>query len=144
MSRFVPHFESLKEMVYEYLQNQRAIARLKPGEKIRENEICVALKISRTPVREALIKLEAEGFLTILPRRGFIVKIITLKEIEDTYMTIGCLEGCAARLATPIMREGNFEMLIGMHKKMHGALLKGNFSDFTRYNLLRMRRSPQR
>ena len=135
MSRFILNFESLKDMVYEYLQNQRATSRLKPGEKIRENEICAALNISRTPVREALIKLEAEGFLTILPRRGFIVKKITLKEIEDVYKTIGCLEGYAARLASGIMKDSEFAALSDLDKKMQDALTRARFSDFSRYNL---------
>jgi DNA-binding GntR family transcriptional regulator len=136
MARFSLNYESLKDLVYEYLHRQILTARLKPGDKIRETEICQALNISRTPVREALIKLEAEGFLTNLARRGFIVKTTNLKEIEDMYKTIGCLEGYAARMAAPRMRPEDLGMLSELDTKMREAFHMGKNLDFDRDNVL--------
>lgn len=97
------HYRSLKDHVYDYISEQIRNKTLKPGEKINENVICAALDISRTPVREALIQLSNEGYIEQLPRRGFVVKEISLERANQIYAIIGCLEALAATecLANP-------------------------------------------
>ena len=61
---------SLREQVYQYLRTEMFNGRIIPGEYIRLNEMSERLGISKTPLRDAIIQLECERFVTILPRRG--------------------------------------------------------------------------
>ncbi|MED3564040.1 GntR family transcriptional regulator, partial [Bacillus xiapuensis] len=78
---------------------------LLPGKKVNENHICEKLKVSRTPVREALIQLSSEGLLDNVPRKGFVIKSLTTEEAKETYFIIGALDGIAASLAAPFLTE---------------------------------------
>ncbi len=82
---------SLREQVYEYFRSEIQIGRLIPGSFINLTEISERLGISKTPLRDALIKLECDGFVTILPRRGIVVNKLTLDEIKNTVEIIGAL-----------------------------------------------------
>lgn len=74
---------------------------LKPGEKLDQNEIAELLGVSRSPVRDALRKLAAEGLVQIHPHRGAIVAELTPEELEEIYLLRRVLEGLAVRLAVP-------------------------------------------
>lgn len=92
-------FKTLKDHVYDYIAEAIREGKLLPGERISENDICTELDISRTPVREALIQLAAEGVIQNKSRKGFTIKAITPKEIKELYTVIGALDAAAARLA---------------------------------------------
>lgn len=94
-------FKTLKDHVYDYIAEKILLGELSPNEKINENIICNELSVSRTPVREALIELSCGGILENVPRKGFVVKTLTLKEISELYTVIGLLEGQAAELSCP-------------------------------------------
>ena len=79
---------SLKDHVYNYIVEQINSGKLLPGKKVNENHICEMLKVSRTPVREALIQLSSEGLLDNVPRKGFVIKSLTKQEAEETYFII--------------------------------------------------------
>lgn len=85
--------KSLREQVYEYLREAMNRGELAPGSSVNLNELCERLEISKTPLRFALLQLESEGFVTILPRRGCIVNELSLEEIRNIYQIIGALEG---------------------------------------------------
>jgi len=85
--------ESLREQVYQYLRARIAGGRILPGAPINLNEISQRLGISKTPLRDAIIQLECEGFVTILPRRGVVVNQLTLADIQNALEIIGALEG---------------------------------------------------
>jgi DNA-binding GntR family transcriptional regulator len=82
---------------------RRAIAagELRPGERIRQEEVAAALGVSVAPVREALATLEQEGQVTYLPRRGYFVAELGLAELEEIYELRRLLEERAARRALP-------------------------------------------
>ncbi|MFZ5643758.1 MAG: GntR family transcriptional regulator [Bacillota bacterium] len=84
--------QSLREQVYEYLRNQIQEGKLRPGSSVRLERLTKELNISKTPLKEAFIKLESEGFVEILPRRGIIVKELTHQHIKDYYEILGSLE----------------------------------------------------
>ncbi len=86
------NFKSLREQVYDYLRDAMNRGELGPGANLNLNEISQRLGISRTPLRDALLQLEAEGFVTILPRRGCVVNRLTREEIQELYQVIGALE----------------------------------------------------
>lgn len=83
---------TLREKVYHYLREELAKGALIPGSFIDQREICDNLKISRAPLRDALIQLETEQFIEILPRRGVLIKKLTLADIKSSYEVIGSLE----------------------------------------------------
>jgi DNA-binding GntR family transcriptional regulator len=115
-------YKSLKELVYAYLYEKINQGTIKPNEKINESLICEDLQVSRTPVREALIQLEDEGYITRVPRRGFIVREVTRKKIREIYEIIGCLDGLAASLAIDRMTGKDIILLETLVEKMNEAI----------------------
>jgi len=89
----------------------------KNGERLVEPKLAKNLGISRTPIREALRQLESEGFIEIVPRRGAIVKELTIKDIDDLYAIKANLEGLAARQAVLNLTEEQIENLIYINKR---------------------------
>lgn len=83
---------SLREQVYTYLRKQMNLGVLLPGSTINIGKIAKQLGISKTPLRDALIHLEIEGFVTILPRRGVRVNIFELQNVKHAYNAIGMVE----------------------------------------------------
>lgn len=83
---------SLRERVYTYLTEGMATGKLHYGKYIDQSAICRELSISKAPLRDALIRLEAEGFVTILPNRGVFIKPLTIDVIKAAYQIIGALE----------------------------------------------------
>lgn len=92
-------FKTLKDHVYDFIAEEIREGKLLPGQRISENDICNELEISRTPVREALIQLAAEGIIENTSRKSFTIKTITVKEITELYTVIGALDATAAKLA---------------------------------------------
>lgn len=70
-----------------------------PGERLREDHLAVRFGVSRTPIREALRRLEAQGLVTHEPRRGAVVSQLSYNQINELYYVCEVLEGAAARLA---------------------------------------------
>jgi len=103
--------KTLKEHIYEYISSCITDGSLKANEKINEREICDDLDVSPTPVKEALIQLETDGYLNRIPRRGFYVKELTLEKVQEKYIIIGVLDGLAASLALSNMSEKDIEQM---------------------------------
>ncbi len=91
--------KSLGDRVFENLREAIVRGNVGPGSRMVENRIASAMGISRTPVREAIHKLEREGLLKKLPRGGFVVLGLGPEDIEETFGIRGVLESYAARLA---------------------------------------------
>jgi DNA-binding GntR family transcriptional regulator len=82
----------LRTQVYEYLRDQMGLGELRPGDYIKVNELIEKLGVSRTPLREALLLLQADGFVTILPQRGIIINDLKVQEVKYIYEILGGLE----------------------------------------------------
>ena len=93
----------LSNIVYYDLKEKILSAKLLPGVRVSEKEIAENFGISRTPIREALVKLAEQGLIQTHAGRGFIVRKFSLKEIEDLYTLREALEVLGIRLATPKM-----------------------------------------
>lgn len=91
--------KTVSEGVYEHLLHQLVSGRLEPGQWLREQELAVALSVSRTPVREAVRQLAQEGLLVIEANRGVRVPVMSLPEAISTYEVRTRLESMAAGLA---------------------------------------------
>lgn len=95
--------------------------RISPGERLTEEEIARQLGVSRTPVREAFFQLESEGFVEVEPRRGVVVKEVSLRDAEETYELKGVLEGLAARLAVDRCTPENINRLKEINEALYRA-----------------------
>lgn len=91
--------QSAVDRVYTELRRMAMDFRFLPGERLNEAVLAKELGVSRTPLREALNRLAAEGFLTFSANNGFFRKTIDVKEIFDLYEFRMCLEQVAVRLA---------------------------------------------
>lgn len=90
--------KSLSNMVYRDLKEKILKNKLLPGDKLIEMEIASKLDVSRTPVREALKKLEKDGLVTSFPRKSYIVSKISVKEAKKLYIVRKSLEPLCVEL----------------------------------------------
>jgi DNA-binding GntR family transcriptional regulator len=93
-----PQYASRSELAYQKLRQAIEAGELKPGQRVMEVEIAEWLDVSRTPVREALRRLESEGMLAMEPRNGLVVASISRQAMLELYVMREVLEGTAARL----------------------------------------------
>ncbi|MBY0157221.1 GntR family transcriptional regulator [Cytobacillus oceanisediminis] len=84
---------------------------LSPGQTILERELAEILQMSRTPVREALVRLETEGMVRLIPRRGFIVEPIEKEDLNEIYEIAEKMDGLAVEKATRKINNMEFEQL---------------------------------
>lgn len=105
------NYKPLREVVFEALREAIIQGRLKPGERLMEIQLAEELGVSRTPVREAIRKLELEGFVAMIPRKGAYVAGITVKDIVDVFEVRAALEALAAGLAAERITEEELEEL---------------------------------
>lgn len=101
----------LREIVYEQLKMQILTGRIVPGTRMMEVELADEMGVSRTPVREAIRKLEKEGLVTIEPRRGAYASDISVKDMVDTLEVREDLEALATALAAQRMTPEQIEEL---------------------------------
>jgi len=134
MSNNIINYRSLTEQVCDYLRKNIEDGLLKPGDPIDEKNLCNKLNISRTPIREALLILQAEGFITILPRRRIYVNELGIKDIEEIFQILGPLEGEAALRAVDKMTEKNVQEFEDLTKKMKQALERGDYYKYYEIN----------
>lgn len=107
----IRNYKPLGEVVFEYLRNAILAGELKPGERLMEVTIADQLGVSRTPVREAIRKLEKESFVIMIPRKGAYVADLTKKDIMEVLEIRKELEGFAASLAAERMTLAEKESL---------------------------------
>jgi DNA-binding GntR family transcriptional regulator len=92
-------YKPLGNIVYESLKESILNGSLKPGEKLMESRIAEDLGVSRTPVREAIRKLEKEKYVKMIPRKGAYVEDLTMEDILEVLEIRIVLEGLASKLA---------------------------------------------
>ena len=102
---------SLRGRVFRHLREDILNGVYKNHEELREVTIGEELGVSRTPVREALIQLELEGLVTIIPNKGAYVTAITRKDVKDIYKIRSQLEGLCANWATKYITDAQIEEL---------------------------------
>jgi len=93
------NYKPLREIVFETLREAIIQGTLAPGERLMEIQLAEEMGVSRTPVREAIRKLELEGFVAMVPRKGAYVAGISVKDILDVFEVRAALEALAAGLA---------------------------------------------
>lgn len=124
------HYQLLRTQVYEHLREELKTEKLKSGMFISINKLAEELGITRTPLRDALLQLQAEGFVTFLPQRGIQINKISQQDIEDIYEMLGALDSRALLSVVEKMGTREIETL----KKINEEMMR-NISDekFNRY-----------
>ena len=107
MDEFLP----LRDVVFNTLRQAILTGELKPGERLMEIHLANKLGVSRTPIREAIRKLELEGLVNIIPNKGAYVTGISDKDVHDIYMIRSMLEGLCVRWATEHITQEQLEEL---------------------------------
>ncbi|HLZ27573.1 MAG TPA: GntR family transcriptional regulator [Chloroflexota bacterium] len=114
-------FRPLSEEAYDALRAAILGGRLQPGARIVEADIARQMATSRSPVREAVRKLEHEGLLEYVPRRGTIVVGLSPDDVADAYQLRAHLEAYGARLAATRASEEQLARLLEMIERMRGC-----------------------
>lgn len=104
-------YKPLRDVIFEALREAIIIGELKPGERLMEIQLSEKMGVSRTPVREAIRKLELEGFVDMIPRRGAQVADLSNKQIADVLEVRASLDGLATQLATLRISPDEFDAL---------------------------------
>jgi DNA-binding GntR family transcriptional regulator len=105
------NYKPLRELVFEALREAIVKGMLRPGERMMEIQLAEEMGVSRTPVREAIRKLELEGLVAMVPRKGAYVASLSMKDIVEVFEIRGALEGLAAELAAERITEDELEEL---------------------------------
>ena len=126
---------SLREQVYRYLAAQIQAGELRPGTFIKLDVLSKKLEISKTPLKEAIIKLECDGFVEILPRRGILVKKLTNREIEDLYEIIGTMESMVILSVFNQLTKEHIAQMKQCNKEMLKSLENKEFDKYYQLNL---------
>ena len=117
---------TLTDQVYAAVRDRILGGDIAPGEFAREQELSAAMKVSRTPLREALTRLASEGLLERLPHRGFRVPEQSYSRLLELYPIVTALEVLAGNLAFPEMCEPEFSELDEINRQMQESLQTGD------------------
>ena len=126
----------LREILYEELKRQILVGEIAPGTRMMEVELAEDMGVSRTPVREAIRKLEKEGLVTIEPRRGAYASDISIKDMVDVLEVRQMLEGMAASMAAQKVTEEEKLDFVEANSAYKNAVKKGNIEEIIRYDEL--------
>ena len=127
--------KSLKEQVYEYLREQMRTGEILPGSAIDMEETSKKLGVSKTPLRDALLQLEMEDFVTIRPRRMIVVNALTEKDIRNYYEVIGALESMALLKAFDGLKPSEVDRMQALNDDMRRAIEANDFDGYYDRNL---------
>ncbi len=125
---------TLREQVADHLRREIMEGRLAPGAELGEVSLAASLNVSRGPVREALGQLAAEKLVTIVPRKGAVVRRLTRQEFLDAYQVREALESMAIRLAVPRLSDAERAELHAMCSEMDAATRDGDSERFFEIN----------
>ena len=118
----------LRDVVFKTLRQAILTGELKPGERLMEIHLANKLGVSRTPIREAIRKLELEGLVIMIPRRGAEVAEITEKSMKDVLEVRKALDILAVELACERITEEDKEKLLLACEEFEEAVKTGNFA----------------
>lgn len=124
----------VRERAYEFLKSSVLSGHLNPGERLTEEHLAKRLGVSRTPVREALHKLESEGLIKALETRGFIVSRDSKDEVEELFELRAILEGYALRIISERISEEDLERLNGFIERAENALKRERIEEVFKWN----------
>jgi len=125
---------ALHEQVASRLRQMLVENQLAPGAKLNERELCEVLNVSRTPLREAIKMLAAEGLVELLPNRGAIALQLTEADVLNTFEVMAGLEGQSGELAATRITDGELAEIRAMHFEMMAAYTRRDLPGYYRLN----------
>lgn len=119
--------KSSSEQIYDYIVHEIEIGNYEAGKRLSETELMEIFGISRTPIREALIRLVADGIIDNTSRKGFFVKHLDKKDVWENYFITACLDSYAAVLALDTITDDDLEkmetILLGMELAINERIM---------------------
>jgi DNA-binding GntR family transcriptional regulator len=134
MARPARRGRSLMQEAYDAIKARIVSLQFRPGERLDERRLAAEVRVGRTPMREALFALHAEGLVEILPKRGVSVRPLMLTDIRDLFQVLTLIERFAARLAAPRITEAELGALRSAHAEINGAIRARDFLAITYAN----------
>ena len=117
----------IRDKVYLYIKQAIMQGLYKSGDRIIERELADQLNVSRTPIREALFRLESQGFVKTLPRKGVIVSKLSSEEIIEIFTILSVLESLAMKMAALKAEQSHRDELSSIIDDIDLAQAKPNF-----------------
>lgn len=105
-----------------------------PGAKLNERQLAARLQVSRTPLREAIKMLAAEGLVELLPNRGAVAAQLSAQDVADTFEVMAGLEGQSGELAAQRISAGELAEIRALHYEMLAAYTRRDLSTYYRLN----------
>lgn len=127
---------ALHEQVANRLRQMLVENQIPPGAKLNERELSEVLQVSRTPLREAIKMLAAEGLVELLPNRGAIAVELSEVDVLNTFEVMAGLESQSGELATQRITEAELAEIKAMHFEMMAAYTRRDLSNYYRLNSL--------
>jgi DNA-binding GntR family transcriptional regulator len=125
---------ALHEQVAHRLRQMLVESRIAPGAKLNERELCEILSVSRTPLREAIKMLAAEGLVELLPNRGAIAVELTEVDVLNTFEVMAGLEAQSGELAAQRITDDELTEIRAMHYEMLAAYTRRDLPTYYRLN----------
>ena len=130
----IQNHRPLREMVYEELKMQILTGAIVPGTRMMEVELAKEIGVSRTPIREAIRKLEKEGLVTIEPRRGAYASQISTEDMVEILEVRQNMEGLAAFFAASRMKPEQLTELKDVSEHYNTAVQVGNMEEMIKHD----------
>ena len=125
---------ALHDQVAARLRTMLVEGQIAPGAKLNERELCEQLRVSRTPLREAIKLLAAEGLVDLLPNRGAVAVKLTEADVLNTFELLATLEGLSGELAAQRISDGELAELRALHYEMMACFARRDLSGYYRIN----------
>jgi DNA-binding GntR family transcriptional regulator len=125
---------ALHEQVAQRLRQMLVESRISPGAKLNERELAEVLQVSRTPLREAIKMLAAEGLVELLPNRGAIAVSLSEADVLNTFEVMAGLEGLSGELAAQRITDEELAEIKAMQFEMMAAYTRRDLSNYYRIN----------
>ncbi len=127
---------ALHNQVTHRLRQMLVENQIAPGAKLNERTLCEALNISRTPLREAIKALAAEGLVALLPNRGAVAVALSEADVRNTFEVMAGLESQSGMLAAQRITDAELNEIRALHLEMMAAHVRRDLSTYYRLNAL--------
>ena len=126
--------QALHDQVVARLRTMLVEGRIAPGAKLNERELSELLRVSRTPLREAIKLLAAEGLVDLLPNRGAVAVKLSEADVLNTFEVLAAIEGQSGELAAQRVTDAELAELRALHYEMMASYARSDLSNYYRLN----------
>jgi hypothetical protein len=130
-----PNSQNLHEAIFQKLRSLLVEGVITPGSKLNERELAESLNVSRTPIREAIKRLAADGLVELIANRGAIAVQLSHADVINTFDVIAQLEGYSGELAAKNISKAALSELEALQYEMMASYARRNLSSYNKLNL---------